>query len=132
MARGELRECERVLAGQELLLPRLDLLLPRRRERLHDAVDERANVRLSLRDPFRRDQDRVGSIWRCRRGSSGGAVVPQREDVLVLVRLALFNDRKLRHFRRRLCVSGVLNPCFSNSVSASRLVDMRMRSKGVE
>ena len=122
MARGELRECERVLAGQELLLPRLDLLLPRRGERLHDAVDERANMRLGLRDPFRRDQDRVGSIWR-RSGSSGGAVVSQGEDVLILVRLALFNDRKLRHFRRRLCVSVVLNPCFSSSsLSLSRLV----------
>ena len=61
VASGELREGEGVLAGQELFLPRLDRLLPRRGERLHDAVDERADVRLGLRDPFRRGKDGVGS-----------------------------------------------------------------------
>jgi hypothetical protein len=62
VARGELCERERVLAGQELLLPGLDLLLPRRRERLHNAIDKGAHVRVGLCDVFRRDEDRGGRI----------------------------------------------------------------------
>jgi hypothetical protein len=65
VACGELREYEHVLPGQELL-PCLDLLLPGRRERLHDSVDERAtlrtDMRLSLHDSFCRGEDSIGSI----------------------------------------------------------------------
>jgi len=73
VACGELCERERVLAGQELLLPGLDLLLPRRRERLHDAIDKRAHVRVGLCNVFRRNEDRRGGIWRG--GGSGGRAV---------------------------------------------------------
>lgn len=108
MARGELGEQKRVLAGLEFLLPRLDRLLARRRERLHDAVDERANAFVCVRDCFCGDGNAVGGV------ASGGfhgaiAIVPQGEDVLVLVLLALLDDRKLRHFRRGLRVIVNLN-----------------------
>lgn len=107
MARGELRERERVLARQELFLPCLDLLLPRRRERLHDAIDERTGARVCTRDSLRRDED--GRGVRRRGGSRRSAIEPQREDLLVFVLLALLDNRQLRHLRRWLYVPVVLD-----------------------
>ena len=99
MARGELVERKRMLARQSFLLPRLDLLLAPGRHRLHDAIDERANVRISLYNAIHRDENKGGSIRsRCCRGPI--AIVPQGENALVLVLLALLDDRKLRNFRR--------------------------------
>lgn len=89
MVRGELVKRKRMLAGQNFLLPRLDLLLAPRRHRLHDAIDERADVLVSLCDPVHRDGNR-GTI----------AIVPQGENALVLVLLAPLDDRKLCNFRR--------------------------------
>jgi hypothetical protein len=98
VACGELVERKRVLTGQNFFLPRLDLLLTRRRERLHDAIYERANALVGVHDPLRGDGDSCGRVQS--RGSRGViAIVPQSEDVLVLVFLALLEDRKLRHFR---------------------------------
>jgi hypothetical protein len=99
MARSELVKRKRVLAGQNLLLPRLDLLLTPRRHRQYDAIDERAGVLISLCDTVHRDGNRGGSIRS--RGCRGAmAIVPQGENALVLVLLALLDDRKLRNFRR--------------------------------
>jgi hypothetical protein len=101
-------ERKRVLAGQNFLLPRLDLLLPRRRERLHDTVDERASVLVRVRDSFCGDGNGSGGVQSA--GSRGAiAIVPQGKDALVLVLLALLDDRKLRHFRGRLRVNVDLN-----------------------
>jgi hypothetical protein len=103
VARGRLVERKRVLAGQSFLLPRLDLLLAPRRHRLHDAIDERADVLISLCDTVYGDGDIRGSIRnRCCRGAI--AIMPQGEIALVLVLLALLDDRKLRNFRRRFGV----------------------------
>jgi hypothetical protein len=99
VARGELLERERMLAGQSFLLPRLDLFLAPRRHRLHDAIDERADVLISLCDAVHRDENIGGSTRsRCCRGAI--AIVPQGEIALVLVLLALLDDCKLRNFRR--------------------------------
>lgn len=99
MTRGELLKCKRVLAGQSLLLPRLYLLLAPRRHRLYDAIDEHADVLIRLCDTIDRDRNRGGSIRS--RGCRGAiAIVPQGENALVLVLLALLDDRKLRNFRR--------------------------------
>ena len=101
-------ERKRVLAGQKFLLPRLDLLLARRRERLHDAVDKRASVLVSVRDSLCWDGDGGGGVQSARsRGTI--AIVPQGEDALVLVLFALLDDRELRHFRRGLRVIVDLN-----------------------
>ena len=98
MARGELVKRKRVLAGQNFLLPRLDLFLAPRRHRLHDAIDERADMLVNLRDAIHRDGNRVGSIQS--RGCCGAVtILPQGQNVLVLVLLALLDDRKLRNFR---------------------------------
>ena len=104
MARGELVERKRVLARQSFLLPRLDLLLAPRGHRLHDAIDERADVLISLCAAEHRDQNRGGIIWSCC-CHRAIAIVPQGENALVLVLLALLDDRKLRNFRRGFCVS---------------------------
>lgn len=54
---------------------------------------------ISLCDAVHRDGNRGGSIRsRGRRGAI--AIVPNGENALVLVLLALLNDRKLRNFRR--------------------------------
>jgi hypothetical protein len=99
VARGELVKRKRVLAGQNLLLPRLYLLLAPRRHRLYGAIDERADVLISLRDAVDKDGNRGGSSRS--RGCRGAiAIVPQGENALVLVLLALLDDRKLRNFRR--------------------------------
>jgi hypothetical protein len=101
-------ERKRVLTGQKFFLPRLDFLLARRRERLHDAIDERASVLVSVRDSFCGDGDGGGGVQSA--GSRGAiAIVPQVEDALVLVLLAFLDDRKLRHFRRGLGVNFDLN-----------------------
>jgi hypothetical protein len=90
---------KRVLAGQNFLLPRLYLLLAPRRHRLHDAIDERADVLISVYDAVDRDGNSGRSIRS--RGCRGAiAIVPQGENALVLVLLALLDDRKLRNFRR--------------------------------
>ena len=97
MARGELVKRKRVLAGQNLLLPCLGLLLAPRRHRLHDAIDERADMLVNLHNAIHRDRSRVGSIGS--RGCCGAvATLPQGENVLVLVLLALLDDRKLHDF----------------------------------
>ncbi len=88
-----------MFTGQNFLLPRLDLLLAPRRHRLHDTIDKRADVLVSLGGALHRDGDRCGRVRS--RGCRGAiAIVPQGENALVLVFLALLNDRKLRHFRR--------------------------------
>lgn len=54
---------------------------------------------ISLCDTVHRDENRGGSIRS--RGCRGAiAIVPQGENALVLVLLALLDDRKLRNFRR--------------------------------
>jgi hypothetical protein len=104
VARGELVKRKSVLAGQNFLLPRLDLLLAPRRHRLHDAIYERADVLISLCDAVHRNGNRGGSIRSC--GCHDDiAIVPQGENVLVFVLLALLDDRKLRNFRRGFGVS---------------------------
>jgi hypothetical protein len=93
-----------VLAGQNFLLPRLYLLLAPRRHRLHNAIDELADVLINACDAVDRDRSRGGSIRS--RGYRGAiAIVPQGENALVLVLLALLDDRKLRNFRRGFSVN---------------------------
>jgi len=90
MPNRELFEHERVLACGELLLPRLDLGLASGRERLHDAVDERLHVR---------PRGRGGELRALQRVARPAL---ERRVVLVLVLLAVLDDRELRHLHRRL------------------------------
>ena len=103
MACGELVKRKHVLTGRNFLLPRLDLLLAPRRHRLHYAIDERADVLIRLCDTIHRDENRGRTRRRGYR--SAIAIVPQGENALILVLLALLDDCKFCNFRRGFSVN---------------------------